>query len=122
MNELAPCEIQSVDRFRLLMAGGGGAPPYVPRLEIVLHIVHNRGMKQVPLSDLKEDLSGYAELAAQGTPVEVTRYNQPYVVIYPATRLHLHVGPFMGKRPLASLDEPKLVQAALRILAEDRSE
>ena len=77
-------------------------------------------MKTVPLKTLKECLSEIMERASKGEIIEVTKYNRPFVVIYPATHRGLHVGSEIG-RGLKSV--AKVSEASFKeILEEDRSD
>lgn len=80
-------------------------------------------MKKVPLKELKEHLSDWMAEAAAGVPVEITRYNQPYVRLIAAKNQGLHIGSFAGKRGLKSAFKTDPTNGKwLEFLMEDRSE
>lgn len=57
-------------------------------------------MRKVSLKDLKQNLSAWVEIAHLGEPVEVMKYNQPFVMIVPWNPSELHVGSQVGKAHL----------------------
>ncbi len=46
--------------------------------------IKNFGKTKSELKDLKEDLSKWAEYAAQGEKVYVSKYNKPYIILIPS--------------------------------------
>jgi len=49
-------------------------------------------MKKVSIKQVREDFAGYAESAASGEIIEVTKYNKPYVRIVTAKAPGVTVG------------------------------
>jgi antitoxin (DNA-binding transcriptional repressor) of toxin-antitoxin stability system len=81
-------------------------------------------MKKVSLKDLKKDLSTWAEIAAKGDTVLVSRYNKPYVYLSGNFTPALHWGGRVGKEDLSSPFKEKAISAGKwqTVLDEDRSE
>ncbi|MBL7684863.1 MAG: hypothetical protein JNK65_02380 [Deltaproteobacteria bacterium] len=79
-------------------------------------------MKSVPLKDLKENLSYWAEEAAHGEKVQVTKYNKPYIMLGPTEVSFLHQGIQSGREPLRSVLRQGTKGKYLDILSEDRNE
>jgi antitoxin (DNA-binding transcriptional repressor) of toxin-antitoxin stability system len=82
-------------------------------------------MKKVPLKALKEDLSKWADEAHNGTFIEVTRYNEPYILLSPLnTHPALKTGPYFGTdlKPAKLKTKIKLIDASLIALRIDRNE
>ena len=79
-------------------------------------------MKEVPLKELKSNLSFWAEKASKGDFIQITKYNRPYILVGPSRVDGLVVGSRIGT-PLS----PSLLKAAskgkwLRCLQEDRED
>jgi antitoxin (DNA-binding transcriptional repressor) of toxin-antitoxin stability system len=80
-------------------------------------------MKKVPLKALKEDLSKWADEAHNGTFIEVTRYNEPYVLLSPlSSHPALKTGPYFGTDLMPAKFKTKLIEASLKSLLLDRNE
>ncbi len=79
-------------------------------------------MKKVSLKDLKENLSTWVELAHRGNPVEVMKYNQPFVMIVPLSPPDLHLGVNAGKVQLKACLKGATKGRWLDYLEEDRNE
>ncbi|MBI2336935.1 MAG: hypothetical protein HYU97_09285 [Deltaproteobacteria bacterium] len=80
-------------------------------------------MNTVTLKDLKEDLSSWAEKAAKGEIIHVTKYNRPYIVLAPSNPKGLHVGSRVGKGRFVTVVKRRGVgKLALKALQEDREE
>ena len=80
-------------------------------------------MKSVPIKDLKERLSYWAEQAAKGEVIEVTRYNRPYIRLVTGGKdvEGLHVGKRVGKETFkSSLPLNASGGQWLKFLQEDR--
>ena len=84
-------------------------------------------MRKISLKALKEDLAGYAESAAGGEIVEVTKYNRPYIRMVTAQDADLLVGDLVhARQPLTRA--PGIGKISLRkggiekLIAEDRDE
>ncbi len=79
-------------------------------------------MKSVPLKALKENLAYWAEEAAKGEVVQVTKYNRPYVMLGPSEGSGLYRGLKVGQEPLKSVLSGATKGKWLKILKEDRDE
>jgi antitoxin (DNA-binding transcriptional repressor) of toxin-antitoxin stability system len=79
-------------------------------------------MSKVSLKDLKQNLASWVELAHQGTPVDVMKYNQPFVRIVPWNPSELHVGSQFGKTSLKSSLGNVTHGKWAKYLQEDREE
>ena len=79
-------------------------------------------MSSVTLKDLKEDLSSWAQRAAKGETIHVTKYNRPYIVLGPSNPKGLHVGSRVGKGHFVAVVKGGLRGLALKALQEDREE
>ena len=77
-------------------------------------------MKVISLKELKDHLSEYAQEAADGTSIEVTRYNRPFIHITGIQSPGVHVGARVGKSRLGSCGRALSGGAYLSILDEDR--
>lgn len=53
-------------------------------------------MKKISLKELKEDLASYAERAAEGEILEVSKYNKPYIRIVTANTSGVTIGNLVG--------------------------
>lgn len=77
-------------------------------------------MKEVPLKELKRNLSFWAEKASKGDFIQITKYNRPYILVGPSRVGGLVVGGRIGE----PLPAPTLKSATkgewLRCLQEDR--
>lgn len=78
-------------------------------------------MKSITLKSLKENLSQYTEEAAKGIPIEITKYNKPYVYIHAAASPSLHIGCRIGS-PLRSIAKKASRNKFLKILKTDRQD
>lgn len=78
-------------------------------------------MKEVPLKELKSNLSFWAEKASKGDTLQITKYNRPYILVGPSRVGGLVVGERVGE----PLPPPALKSASkgewLRCLQEDRA-
>ena len=79
-------------------------------------------MKCVPLKILKQNFSEYAEIAASGTEVQVTKYNKPFIYLIGARPSSLHVGAQVGVAKLKSISKKINHGEHLKVLKEDRDE
>ena len=79
-------------------------------------------MKVISLKELKENLSEYAEEAANGTAIEVTKYNRPFIYIMGIHSPALHVGSRVGKGKLRSAGKSLSRGSFLATLDDDRGE
>lgn len=83
-------------------------------------------MKKISLKDLKENLSTYAEEAAKGDPIQVTKYNKPFILLLgssgTSSHFGLHIGKNAGKASLESVGKTLSKGKVLDVLSEDRSE
>lgn len=77
-------------------------------------------MKKVSLKELKQNLSQYAEEASQGEPIEVTKYNKPFLYLSGAFSPSLHIGSRVGQGTLAPAGKAASGGAYLKALLEDR--
>lgn len=77
-------------------------------------------MDLVPIKDLKQELSSYAERAAKGEVIGITKYNRPYFYLSPAQDMGVSVGQWHGKKDLAPAIKATTRDAALKSLQEDR--
>ncbi|HBF13691.1 MAG TPA: hypothetical protein DDW49_09975 [Deltaproteobacteria bacterium] len=77
-------------------------------------------MKMVTLKQLKEDLSGWAEKAAKGESIQVTKYNKPYITLVRSNTQDLHIGSRYGKGTLKCVIKGGLGGLSLKYLSEDR--
>lgn len=77
-------------------------------------------MKRVSLKDLKQNLSTWVEIAHQGNPVEVMKYNQPFVMLVPWNPSELHIGSKVGKVQLTPCLENATHGKWAKYLEEDR--
>lgn len=77
-------------------------------------------MKKTSLRELKEHLSDYAEQAARGETIEVTRYNKPFILLQPASNQNVSSGPAVGKHKLTPVLKGGTAGRALEFLIEDR--
>ncbi len=79
-------------------------------------------MKSVPLKTLKENLAYWADEAAKGERVQVTKYNRPYVVLGPHEGAGLYRGKRAGLEPLKPVLKEGTKGKWLKFLKEDRNE
>ena len=79
-------------------------------------------MKSVPLKDLKQHLSQWAEEAAKGEVVQVTKHNRPYIILSPSGVSGLYCGKRAGHEPLKSILKSATKGRWLQYLKEDRDE
>lgn len=79
-------------------------------------------MKSVPIKELKEDLAHWAEEAANGEVLQITKYNRPYVILSPGRAPGLHQGSKAGRESLKSILHEATRGRWLKILEEDRAE
>lgn len=78
-------------------------------------------MKKVPLKELKENLAHWAEVAALGESLEVTKHNKPYIMLIPCALPHVRAGQNVGKIFLTpALKKDPTRRAWLDTLLEDR--
>ncbi|MBE7437980.1 MAG: type II toxin-antitoxin system prevent-host-death family antitoxin [Spirochaetales bacterium] len=77
-------------------------------------------MKIVPLKELKANLAMYAEEAAAGETIEITRYNRPYVRLITASSDGLRRGSRLGMAELKSAGKAASQGAYLEVLLKDR--
>lgn len=78
-------------------------------------------MKKISLNELKIALSEYAEDAAQGEIVEVTKYNRPYIRLVGAMNEAMTVGARFGQGELrAVLKKSVPLSKILRTIEDDR--
>jgi prevent-host-death family protein len=77
-------------------------------------------MKSVSLKDLKQNLSQYAEEAAQGASIQVTKYNRPFVLLVGARSPSLHIGLRAGTGFLQTVGKKATEGKFLKTLLEDR--
>lgn len=78
-------------------------------------------MKRVSLKDLKENLASWIELAHQGTPVEIMKYNKPFVMLVPRNPSELRVGSKFGRASLKSCLKDATKGKWKEYLDEDRN-
>lgn len=79
-------------------------------------------MKEVPLNDLKKELSFWAKQAFQGEALRVTKHHRPYVCLVPDRLPGLRQGKQWGKRCLQPAIKRGLQGKSLKVLLEDRKE
>lgn len=80
-------------------------------------------MKNVPLKDLKENLSKWAEEASKGSEILVTKHNRPYIRLMPGEAPGLRKGSRVGVGRLEPIfSKPATHGRWLKILEEDRNE
>ncbi len=84
-------------------------------------------MKKISLKELKEDLASYAESAAEGEVLEVSKYNKPYIRIVTANTSGVTIGRLVGSgQPIKRAAEVGKIQLDVggiqRLLDEDRSD
>lgn len=79
-------------------------------------------MKKIAIKELKENLSDYAEMAAEGEIIEVSKYNRPYVYISGVAEASLHYGSKVGKLNLTSSFKLASKGAWRESLEEDRQD
>ena len=77
-------------------------------------------MQKVSIKDLKKRLSSVFEMAFKGTPVEITRYNEPFVYIYGAATPGLHIGKRVLKDSLQTVLDRPFKGSSLKVLLQDR--
>lgn len=77
-------------------------------------------MKSVPLKELKANLARYTRAAAAGLPIEVTRYNRPYVTLMPAGHASVHIGKRAGQGTVEPIGRALSKGQFLKVLLEDR--
>lgn len=74
------------------------------------------------LNELKKHLSDYAERAAAGEIIHITRFNRPYIVLAPDRDASLHWGELAGKSAIKPVLKKGSRGRWLKFLAEDRNE
>lgn len=79
-------------------------------------------MKEVPLNDLKKELSFWAKQAASGQSLRVTKHHRPYVCLVPDRLPGLRQGSLWGKGELKPALQKSLQGKSLQALMEDREE
>ena len=79
-------------------------------------------MKSVSINDLKRNLSGYLERAAQGEPIVVTKHRRPWAKLSAVEANHVWVGGRVGKVTLRSVLDAPLPQSAWRLIEDDRED
>lgn len=79
-------------------------------------------MEIVPIKDLKENLSEWAERASKGDVILVTKYNHPYIRLVPGRSSGLMEGSRVGQGVLSPALRRGAGGRALRFLTEDREE
>ena len=80
-------------------------------------------METVPLKDLKENLAYWAETAAHGKVLEVTKHNKPYVMLVPCQTTHVRVGKNVGASSLVAVLKKDPTRGAWLVsLQEDRDD
>lgn len=77
----------------------------------------------VPLKELKNNLSSLLKRVSDGEIVVATKHNKPYISIIPASRLLLTVGENFGKTRLKNkIKLSEKLPSPLSFLKEDRNE
>ena len=79
-------------------------------------------MKRVSLKELKQNLSSWVEVAHNGDPVEVLKYNRPFVTIVPWNPSRVRIGSKAGRSQLKPCLENATRGRWQKILNEDREE
>ncbi len=79
-------------------------------------------MKSVPIKELKENLAHWAEEAAHGELVQITKYNHPYIILSPSKMAGVYQGSKVGKESLKSVLQEGTQGKWLKYLQEDRDE
>ena len=80
-------------------------------------------VEKVPLKDLKQNLSHFAKLAADGKVIEVTKHNRSYVQLVRYQNPSIHFGSLYKKRSLGPcLSKARKKNSSLKTLLEDREE
>lgn len=79
-------------------------------------------MKSISLRVLKENLSRYTEQAARGEPIQVTRYNKPFVYLMPALGQSQRVGTRAGQHEFRPVSKRATRGRFLEVLNEDRND
>ena len=74
----------------------------------------------VSLKELKEDLHAWTDLASRGTPVQVTRYNKPYIMLIAVAATEVRVGSLVGKSPLSAITKSATDGKFIQSLDDDR--
>jgi antitoxin (DNA-binding transcriptional repressor) of toxin-antitoxin stability system len=79
-------------------------------------------MENVPLHELKKNLAYWAEKAAQGEVIQITKYNRPFVVLTKSQTTGLYIGKRVGK-PFAKSGLKNATKGKfLEYLLEDRED
>lgn len=79
-------------------------------------------MKSVSLKDLKENFSSWAERAARGETVQVTKHHHPYVTLLPSLPSFVTMGKRVGKESLRSRLNVNTKGKSIEYLLEDRED
>jgi antitoxin (DNA-binding transcriptional repressor) of toxin-antitoxin stability system len=77
-------------------------------------------VKKISLKNLKSALSKIAEVVAGGQIVEVTKYNKPFIYLFPASHPSLHFGQKLGQNQFEQLNCALPKGKLQKILSEDR--
>jgi antitoxin (DNA-binding transcriptional repressor) of toxin-antitoxin stability system len=77
-------------------------------------------MINVPIKELKENLSDWAEKASNGAVIQITKYNRPYILLTSGQPLGLVRGSMVGRQSLAPVLRKGTQGRALKYLMEDR--
>lgn len=76
----------------------------------------------IPLKELKENLSHWTEEASKGSQILVTKYNRPYIMLLPGGGGSLYHGSRVGKASLTSELDQASKGRYLDYLLHDREE
>lgn len=79
-------------------------------------------MKKIAIKELKENLSDYAEMAAEGELIEISKYNRPYVYLSGVAEASVHYGSKVGKENLTSSLKMASKGAWRKALEQDRQD
>ena len=79
-------------------------------------------MKSVPIKELKENLSQWAEAVSKGSEILVTKHNRPYIRLTPGNERHLYRGSMVGQGGLKAVGRRLTGGKWLKFLEEDRKE
>lgn len=76
----------------------------------------------VPIKDLKENLSKLSERASKGELIQITKYNSPFMILGPCRPPGLHVGSQIEQGSLKAVLNQGSKGQWLHYLNEDREE